>query len=222
MKVNDLLVKHFRISKDEASAFIEANRVLINKKKAIQKQFIIETDLVEADGKTLQEPVVYKYYAFYKPRGIECTLNTAIENNLRDLIPFEGHYYPVGRLDKQSEGLLLLTNDGKLYQEIALSEKLKEKEYEVVVDKELTDEAIQQLVSGVIIMRTKKTRPAVVTRINPHTFKIILTQGLNRQIRRMCHTLGLQVVFLKRTRISSLQLGTLKAGEFRELAKDEI
>jgi 23S rRNA pseudouridine2604 synthase len=222
MKVNDFLVKHCRISKDRASEFIEQNRVRINERKAVQKQFIIETDLVELDGKTLQQPVVYKYYALYKPRGIECTLNPTIKNNLRNLIPFEGHFYPVGRLDKQSEGLLLLTNDGHLYQRIALSENFKEKEYEVEVDTELSDEAIQQLATGVLIMRIKKTRPAIVTRIHSHAFRIILTQGLNRQIRRMCHTIGLEVTSLKRVRISSVKLDNLQPGEYKELKAEEI
>ena len=222
MKVNDFLVRQCNVSKDEAGRFIEQNRVQINKCKAVQKQFIIETDLVELDGKTLQQGVVYKYYAFYKPRGIECTLNPAIENNLRELIPFEGHFYPVGRLDKQSEGLLLLTNDGHLYQRIALSENFKEKEYEVEVNAELSDEAMQQLASGVVIMRVKKTRPAVITRIHSQAFRIILTQGLNRQIRRMCYTVGLEVTSLKRIRISSVKLDGLKPGEYKELKATDI
>lgn len=222
MKVNDLLVQLCHISKDAASKLIEENRVQVNKRKAVQKEFLLETDVVELNGKLLREPVVYKYYAFYKPRGIECTLNPAIEDNLRELLPFPGHFYPVGRLDKQSEGLLLITNDGKLYQQIALSENLKEKEYEVTVNKILSDEAIQQLASGVTIMRDKKTRPAVVTRMDSNSFRIILTQGLNRQIRRMCHTLGLEVNSLKRIRISSVKLDELQPGEYRELRVKDI
>lgn len=222
MKVNDFLVKHCHISKDEASTLIAENRVRINKKKAIQKQYIIETDLVEFDERVLQEPVIYKYYAFYKPRGIECTLNPSIKNNLLELLPFAGHFYPVGRLDKESEGLLLITNDGNFYQQIALSDKLKEKEYVVEVNAEISDADLEKLGSGVLIMRDKKTRPAVVTRINSHTFRIILTQGLNRQIRRMCHTLGLQVTSLKRVRISSVELGKLEPGTYRELQATDV
>ncbi|MBI2269271.1 MAG: ribosomal large subunit pseudouridine synthase F [Bacteroidetes bacterium] len=201
MKVNDLLVKLCRVSKDEASSYIENNRVQVNGRKAVQKEYLLETDAVEQDGKLLREAVVYRYYAFYKPRGIECTLNPAIANNLRELIPFPGHFYPVGRLDKQSEGLLLITNDGDLYQQIALSENRKKKEYEVTVNKALSD---------------------VVTRIDSHSFRIILTQGLNRQIRRMCHTLGLEVNSLKRIRISSVTLDGLKPGEYRELRIEDI
>jgi 23S rRNA pseudouridine2604 synthase len=222
MKINDFLVKLFHISKDEARAIIEVNRLKINSLKAVQQQYMLETDFVEMDGRLLREPVVYKYYAFYKPRGIECTLNPDIKNNLLELIPFSGHFFPVGRLDLQSEGLLLITNDGKLYQRIALSENFIEKEYEVVVNSEITDEAITQLAAGVVIMGVKKTRPALVTRINSNSFRIILSQGLNRQIRRMCHTVGIEVIFLKRIRISSVMLANLHPGEYRELMLEDI
>jgi 23S rRNA pseudouridine2604 synthase len=127
--------------------------------------------------------------------------------------------YPVGRLDKESEGLLLLTNDGKLYKDIAHAEKIKEKEYVVEVDKELTTSAIEQLASGIVIMG-KKTRPAKVRLITPTCFNIILTQGLNRQIRRMCHKLGYEVTSLKRIRITVILLEDLKPGEYRVLGRE--
>lgn len=200
---------------------LNENRVLINKQKAAQRQNVLKTDSVELDGRLLQEGIEHKYYAYYKPRGIECTLNTAIPDNLLELLPFEEHLYPIGRLDKESEGLLILTNDGKLYKDIAFAEKLKEKEYLVEVDQALTDTAIETLASGIVIMG-QKTRPAVVTRVNSHSFRIILTQGLNRQIRRMCYKLGLNVNVLKRIRITSVLLGDLQPGEYRELSKSEI
>jgi len=124
--------------------------VCINGIKAFQRQDVSKTDLIEANGEVLQEAMSLVYYAYYKPRGIECTLNAAIGNNLLHAIPFTAHVYPVGRLDKESEGLLLLTNDGKLYKDIALSHNFKEKEYLVEVDKELTKDAIEQLASGII------------------------------------------------------------------------
>ena len=198
---------------------LNENRVFINQQKAFQRQHILKTDAIELDGALLQEALVYKYYAYYKPRGIECTLNTDIQNNLLELLPFEEHLYPIGRLDKESEGLLLLTNDGKLYKDIAFSENHKEKEYVVEVDKELTDEVIARLSSGIIIMG-QKTRPASVTKVDTHSFQIILTQGLNRQIRRMCYKLEYNVTMLKRIRITSVLLGDLKPGEYRELKKD--
>ncbi len=183
---------------------------------------MLETDAVELDDSPLQEPVIYKYYAFHKPRGIECTLNPEISNNLRDLLPFAGNFFPVGRLDLQSEGLLLITNNGKLYQQIALSEKIVEKEYEVTVEKEVSDEDLRKLAAGVIILGDKITRPAKVARINATAFNIILTQGLNRQIRRMVHTLNNHVTKLRRLRISKVKLLGLQPGEFRELNVEDI
>lgn len=200
---------------------LNENRVLINKQKALQRQNVLKTDSVELDGTLLQEGVEHKYYAYYKPRGIECTLNAAIPGNLLELLPFEEHLYPIGRLDKESEGLLLLTNDGKLYKDIAFSDNHKEKEYLVEVDTQLTDEAISTLSSGIVIMG-QKTRPALVTRVGSHSFRIILTQGLNRQIRRMCYKLDYNVTMLKRIRITSVLLGDLNPGEYRALNQTEI
>lgn len=214
-------MKRFHISKEKASAMLNENRVLINQQKAVQRQHVLKTDAVELDGTSLQAGVEHKYYAYYKPRGIECTLNTGIPGNLLDLLPFEEHLYPIGRLDKESEGLLLLTNDGKLYKDIAFAENHKEKEYLVEVDQELTDEAISKLATGIVIMG-QKTRPAFVTKVTSHSFRIILTQGLNRQIRRMCYKLDLNVTMLKRIRITSVLLGDLKPGEYRELKQAEI
>lgn len=221
MNINEFLVKRFHISKEDASTMLQENRVRINDEKAVQRQDVVKTDLIEADGEILQQGIQHVYYAYYKPRGIECTLNTDIENNLRAALPFDEHVYPVGRLDKESEGLLLLTNDGKMYKNIALSDNFKEKEYLVEVDKELTDDAIDQLASGIVIMG-QKTRPAQVTKVSDHSFRIVLTQGLNRQIRRMCYKLQYNVTLLKRIRITSILLEDLKPGEFRVLSKVPI
>lgn len=219
MNINEFLVKRFHISKEDASQMLQESRVRINDEKATQRQDVLKTDYIEADGALLQQGLHHVYYAYYKPRGIECTLNKEIENNLCSILPFNEHLFPVGRLDKDSEGLLLLTNDGKLYKDIALAENFKEKEYLVEVDKELTDDAIHQLASGIVIMG-KKTRPAQVNRVSSRSFCIVLTQGLNRQIRRMCFKLGLSVTMLKRIRITSIELGNLKPGEFIQLQKD--
>ena len=219
MNINEFLVKRFHVSKEEAGKWILENRVFINHQKAIQRNPVLKTDIVEINGKTLQEGTTHCYYAYYKPKGIECTLNPNIADNLLNILPFTEHVYPVGRLDKESEGLLLLTNDGKLYKDIAHAEKIKEKEYVVEVDKELTTSAIEQLASGIVIMG-KKTRPAHVHLISPTSFNIILTQGLNRQIRRMCHKLGYEVISLKRIRITVILLGDLKPGEYRILNKE--
>lgn len=221
MNINEFLIKRFHISKERASELILENRVFINGTKAIQRNEVLKSDQVVVSGEVLQEGQHFRYYAYYKPRGIECTLNIAVEDNLRTSLPFAEHVYPVGRLDKESEGLLLLTNDGKLYKNIAFSDNFKEKEYLVEVDKPLTDEAIAQLASGIVIMG-QKTRPAEVTRVSGHSFRIILTQGLNRQIRRMCYKLHYEVTMLKRIRITSVLLGDLKPGEYKILERTEI
>lgn len=197
---------------------VQENRVFINGIKAVQRQDVLKSDCIEANGKVLQAGLEHVYYAYYKPRGIECTLNAEIENNLLQVLPFDVHVYPVGRLDKESEGLLLLTNDGKIYKDIAFSENLKEKEYLVEVDKDLTEDAIEQLASGIVIMG-QRTRPARVYKVSDRSFRIILTQGLNRQIRRMCYKLHYEVTMLKRIRITSIELNGLQPGEYREIPK---
>lgn len=197
---------------------VQENRVFINGIKALQRQDVLKSDCIEANGEVLQAGLEHVYYAYYKPRGIECTLNAEIENNLLQALPFDVHVYPVGRLDKESEGLLLLTNDGKIYKDIAFSENLKEKEYAVEVDKDLTEDAIEQLASGIVIMG-QRTRPAQVYKVSDRSFRIILTQGLNRQIRRMCYKLQYEVIRLKRIRITSIELNGLQPGEFREIPK---
>ncbi|MBC7450693.1 MAG: ribosomal large subunit pseudouridine synthase F, partial [Cytophagales bacterium] len=175
MSINDFLVKYFHISKKEAFQLIQEGRVLVNDTIVRQRQWVLKHEGIIADGVCIQQPVSLQYFAYYKPRGIECTLNPSIPDNLLAAFPFDGHLFPIGRLDKQSEGLLLLTNDGKLYNRTALADAYKEKEYIVTVDNVLTPEAIQQLASGVVILRTKLTRPAVVQQINDDTFSIILT-----------------------------------------------
>jgi 23S rRNA pseudouridine2604 synthase len=221
MNINEFLIKRFHISKDKASNMVLENQVFINGVKALQRNDVLKSDHIVVNGEVLQEGRNFTYYAYYKPRGIECTLNAAIENNLLHTLPFGEHVYPVGRLDKESEGLLLLTNDGKLYKDIAFSDNFKEKEYLVEVDKPLTDEAVEQLSSGIVIMG-QKTRPARVSMVTEHSFRIILTQGLNRQIRRMCYKLRYQVTMLKRIRITSIELGDLKPGAYRVLTRAEI
>ncbi|WP_299249986.1 RNA pseudouridine synthase [uncultured Cytophaga sp.] len=218
MNINEFLVKRFHVSKEEAGKWISENRVFINHQKAVQRNTVLKTDVIELNGEILQEGLTHCYYAYYKPRGIECTLNPNIADNLLNVLPFKEYLYPIGRLDKESEGLLILTNDGKLYKDIAHAEKEKEKEYVVEVDKELTDAAIEQLAAGIVIMG-KKTRPAVVHRLSSTSFNITLTQGLNRQIRRMCHKLGYEVSSLKRIRITSILLGDLKPGEYLQIQK---
>ncbi len=221
MNINEFLIRRYRLSQEESISFLQEHVVLINGKKAKQRETLIKEDGLIIDGELIREEQLYSYYAYYKPRGIECTLNPEIENNLADLLPFEERLYPIGRLDKESEGLLILTNDGRLYKDIAQADRFKEKEYEVKVDSSLSEQALQQMGEGLVI-KGRKTRPATVQQTGPQSFQIVLTQGINRQIRRMCYKLGYEVIELKRVRVASVQLETLKPGEYRSLSKTNI
>lgn len=208
-----LLVVRLQISNKEALNIIFSGKVLVNNIVAKSNCEITQTDEVLYEGKVLQEAKKLIYIAYYKPRGIETTLNTAIEDNLKAILPFEEEVFPVGRLDKESEGLLLLTNDGTVYDKILRNENKTEKDYIVQVDKPITTDFLQAMSSGIVIMG-KKTLPCKLIQINDFTFKITLIQGLNRQIRRMCYKLDYDVLSLKRVRIGNIHLGDLKVGEF--------
>ncbi|MFT2009798.1 pseudouridine synthase [Pontibacter sp. 13R65] len=219
-------LKHFvvqkaRISNKEAVQCILSGRVLVNGSKAPLDTPILPTDKIQLDGQVLKQPTKLIYLAFHKPRGIESTLNPQIENNLLEALKFKQTVFPVGRLDKDSEGLMLLTNNGKIFDKILHSQSHQEKEYEVTVDQPLTELVLESLAAGVEIMG-KRTRPALVTQVSSRTFRITLTQGLNRQIRRMCYKLGYQVTRLIRTRIITLQLENLPVGQWRYLQPAEI
>ncbi|WP_064198290.1 MULTISPECIES: pseudouridine synthase [Emticicia] len=211
-----LLVVRLQISNKEALALILSGKVLVNGVAATTNCELNQTDEVIYEGKILQESKKMIYVAYYKPRGIETTLNTQIEDNLKEVLPFEEEVFPVGRLDKASEGLLLLTNDGRVYDKILRNENKTEKDYVVEVDRPITDEFLKQMASGIVIMG-KKTLPCKVVKLDDFVFKITLVQGLNRQIRRMCYKLNYEVLSLKRVRIENIDLGDLKAGEYRFL-----
>ena len=215
------LVQKLRLSNKEATALILAKRLLVNGQPAQLNQPLQPEDEVTLDGKILKEAQQFHYLAYYKPRGIETTLNEAIPDNLAQALNFPARVYPIGRLDKESEGLLLLTNDGSIFDKILHSEQKQEKEYVVRVDKPLTSEVIAALASGVEIMG-KKTRPAKVKQLDEFAFNIVLTQGLNRQIRRMCYKRGYEVLELKRVRIVNVELRNLQVGEWRNLTIEEI
>ncbi|PSR53489.1 ribosomal large subunit pseudouridine synthase F [Adhaeribacter arboris] len=216
-----LIVQKLRISNKQAIAYITSGRVQVNGEKGQVQQALQPADKVTFGAQVLKEPQAFIYLAYYKPRGIESTLNTNIQNNLAAALHVEHPVFPVGRLDKDSEGLMLLTNNGNIYDKIIHAKSHQEKEYLVTVNKPLTPEALAQLSEGVIIMG-QKTRPAQVQQISATTFRIILTQGLNRQIRRMCYKLGYQVQQLVRLRMVNLELGLLKPGEWRYLSSQEI
>jgi 23S rRNA pseudouridine2604 synthase len=215
-KAFSFLVKQLSISNKEALNLISENHLLINGEVADKNQYISVTDLVCLKDQILQEAKKLIYIAFYKPRGIECTLNPEIPNNLLTVFSFSEHLFPIGRLDKESEGLLVLTNDGKFYNKIAHSEQHIEKEYQVKVNEPLTEIALTSLRDGIEIMG-QMTRSCIVNQLDEFSFNIILTQGLNRQIRRMCYKIGYEVVELKRIRIANIQLEKIKVGEWKVL-----
>jgi 23S rRNA pseudouridine2604 synthase len=215
------IVQKLRISNQEAVSCILSGRVLVNGEKGQLTQVLRPEDSICFDNQYLKEAQTFVYLAYYKPRGIESTLNTDIQNNLAQTLNFNRRVFPVGRLDKDSEGLMLLTDNGKILNKIIHSNNHQEKEYLVTVDKPLTPAVLAQLAAGVVIMG-KRTRPALLEQIDATTFKIILTQGLNRQIRRMCYQLGFGVQQLIRLRIISIGLGNLKPGEWRYLSPAEM
>lgn len=208
------LVKRLNISNKNALALILEGKIKINGETVFENIVLNLGDSVVLGAQILQEKKDFIYLAFYKPRGIETTLNREIQDNLKDILPFKEELFPVGRLDKESEGLLILTNDGRVFDKILRHEHQTEKEYLVTVDKEIDDEFIQKMATGINILG-KITLPCQVEKMDKHTFKIILIQGLNRQIRRMCYKLDYEVLQLIRIRIGNVTLAELKPSEFR-------
>ncbi|MEJ8756838.1 pseudouridine synthase [Pontibacter sp. H259] len=215
------IVQKLTLSNKAAIGLILSGKVLVNGKPGTLSQVLMPEDEVQLDSEVIKAGRKNVYIAYHKPWGVESTLNTEIENNLVEALALDETIFPVGRLDKASEGLMLLTNDGRTLFNILHAEKVQEKEYLVTVDKPLTPQAIERLAEGIVIMG-QRTRPAVVTQVDELTFSIVLTQGLNRQIRRMCYKLGYQVERLVRTRIITLELGDLAPGEWRYLHPEEL
>ena len=178
-------------------------------------------DEICVDGAEIGPKKAQIYIALNKPVGITCTSEAHVDGNIIALVDHPERIFPIGRLDKDSEGLILLTNDGDIVNEILRVENNHEKEYVVSVDRPITDLALRMLASGVRIMG-EITKPARVTRVDPTTFRIVLTQGLNRQIRRMCSALGYRAQRLQRVRIINVHLGDLRPGEWRNLTPKEL
>jgi 23S rRNA pseudouridine2604 synthase len=178
-------------------------------------------DEVRVDGELIGAKKEQIYIALNKPVGITCTTETHIANNIIDLVGHPERIFPIGRLDKDSEGLILLTNNGDIVNEILRSENNHEKEYIVRVDRPITDLSLKMMASGVKIMG-QLTKPCRVSRIDQESFRMILTQGLNRQIRRMCSALGYKAQRLQRVRIMNIHLGTLGPGQWRHLTDREL
>ena len=211
-----LLVQTLRISNKKALELILSGEILLNGLAINTNCELTQTDEVSYNNTILKEGKKLIYLAYYKPRGIETTLNTEIPDNLKNILPFTEQVFPVGRLDKASEGLLFMTNDGTLYDKMLRNENKIEKEYIVMVDKEIDNNFLQTMATGIKIMG-KMTLPSNITKIDNFTFRIILIQGLNRQIRRMCYKLNYEVLQLIRIRIDTIHLGSLQPGEYKVL-----
>ena len=220
MRINKLLSNYGYCSRKEVSRLIEDKRIIVNGKLCEQGQWVEETDDILLDGEKVKQKEKI-YIALNKPRGIVCTSSREVKDNIIDFLNYNDYVFPVGRLDKDSEGLILMTNDGDMANKILSSESYHEKEYTVTLDKDFDDEFIYNMSKGVNILGTI-TRPCKVRRINNNTFNIILTQGLNRQIRRMCKVFGYNVIKLERIRIVSILLEDIEVGNWRELTKEEI
>jgi 23S rRNA pseudouridine2604 synthase len=221
MRLNKFISETGVCSRREADAWIEAGRVSVNGAVAQLGTQVNEGDEVRVDGRPVGEKRQRVYIALNKPVGITCTTERQVEGNIVDFVGHPERIFPIGRLDKDSDGLILLTSDGDIVNEILRSEHNHEKEYVVTVDKPLTGEFLAGMAGGVRILDTR-TKPCRVTPVAKNTFRIVLTQGLNRQIRRMCEVFGYEVRRLQRVRIINVHLGNLKLGQWRNLTEAEL
>ena len=208
-------------SRREADKYIEQGRVTINGAVATKGNRVTEGDIVEIDGEPVKTKDKTVYLAFNKPRGITCTTDLKDKHNIISYINYKSRIFPIGRLDKPSEGLIFLTNDGDIVNKILRAGNNHEKEYVVTVDKPVTAAFIKKMGDGVRILDTV-TKKCFVKQEGKNHFRIILTQGLNRQIRRMCQALGYNVETLKRIRIMNITLAGLPAGKWRYFTPQEI
>lgn len=227
MRINNYISSSGFCSRREADKLISDGKVTINSKKAVIGQVVNNGDIVKINNKIIKEKKERVYIALNKPIGITCTTERHVNGNIIDFVNYNERIFPIGRLDKPSEGLILLTNDGDIVNKILRQENNHEKEYLVTVNKNITNDFLDKMSKGVRIFNpvNKKyvtTKKCIVSKVNNNTFKIILTQGLNRQIRRMCEVLGYEVKKLKRIRIMDLTLKGLPTGKWRKLTKEEV
>ncbi len=222
VRINKFLSEAGFCSRREADKLIDIGAVKINGKVPEMGTKVLPNDVVTVDGKEVRRKENNSIYiAFNKPVGIVCTTDTGVEkDNIIDYINFPSRIFPIGRLDKPSEGLILLTNDGDIVNKVLRARNEHEKEYIVSVNKPITSDFIKRMSKGVPVLDTV-TRKCRVEKISKATFRIVLTQGLNRQIRRMCEHLGYEVKRLKRVRIMNILLDT-KVGEWRHLSSQEL
>lgn len=221
VRLNKYISESGFTSRREADKLIESGKVKVNGVTAITGLKVSSGDVVEVCGKVIsnhQKPV---YIALNKPVGITCTTESKVKGNIVDFVNHKQRIFPIGRLDKDSQGLIFLTNDGDIVNKILRAGNNHEKEYIVTVNKNINPQFIKGMSNGVPILGTV-TKKCRVTQENKRTFRIILTQGLNRQIRRMCEYFGYTVTKLERVRIMNVKLGKLKIGQWRDLTPQEL
>lgn len=222
VRINKFLSEAGVCSRREADRQIEAGNVTIDGRTAQMGDKVMEEQVVCFQGKPVKKEEEMILIAFHKPAGIVCTAEKREKNNVIDYLNYPKRIYPVGRLDKDSEGLLLLTNNGDMVNKIMRAGNMHEKEYIVTVNKPVTDSFLRGLAGGVPLVELDvTTRKCRVERIGKKQFRIILTQGLNRQIRRMCEYFGYRVQKLVRVRIMNIRLGDLECGKYRDVTPEE-
>lgn len=214
-------------SRRQADVLIEQGLVLVDNEKPVVGQKVNENNVVTYNGKVIKQCEKIILLALNKPEGIECTTDKTNPDNIVDFVNYEERIYPIGRLDKNSCGLILMTNNGELSDKLMRARNYHEKEYEVTVNKEITNNFINKLSGGIHLVDKEHnidvvTRKCNVKKIDKRTFRIILTQGINRQIRRMCKSQGYNVVKLKRIRILNINLDKLPVGEYRKISDEEL
>ncbi len=227
MRINNYISSTGLCSRRKADELIKNGKVKVNNNIAIIGQTVNKGDKVEVNGKEVKLKKTYVYIALNKPPGITCTTERHIKGNIIDFVNHPERIFPIGRLDKDSEGLIFLTNDGDIVNKILRNENDNEKDYIVTVNKNITPSFIEGMSKGVRIYNPVRneytvTNHSKIEKMGNRTFKITLTQGLNRQIRRMCSHFGYQVVKLKRIRIMNIELKNLPLGKWRNLTEEEI
>ena len=220
LRINKFFTEHGVCSRRAADRLIEEGRVSINGRTAILGDQVADGDRVSVDGRVLEASGTTVYLAYHKPLGITCTTEPDVRGNIVEAIGYPERIFPIGRLDKDSSGLILLTNDGDIVNRILRAEFGHEREYLVTVDRPYPPSFLDRLERGVLILG-KKTSPCRAIRIDQSSFRIILTEGRNRQIRRMCSASGFRVNQLVRSRIMHIELGNLSVGKWRHLSHQE-
>lgn len=221
VRLNKYLSEVGICSRREADRLTEQGAITVNGQPAVMGMKVVASDRIEVNGKIIEKQEKPILLAFHKPQGIVCTCVSQFgQNSIIDYLNLPYRVYPIGRLDKDSEGLILLTNQGDLANSISKSRNNHEKEYIVQVNRYITYEFIRGMSQGVPILDTV-TKPCKVNKIDDRTFSIILTQGLNRQIRRMCEYFGYRVVRLQRVRVMNIRLHNLKPGTYRSVTGQE-